>query len=364
MRCCLCAGPPLGTKLFSEPLIWQRLANHVADLRVDGIAISHDAPLESVLLPICWLTRLVQLELYLWQADHTIHHLPTQICQLKELDYLKLSFFQYCAHRPTLFIPSTVGALSQLHFLEVQGFSLACDHLLCMPALRNCDARSCAFWFDPFLRRSNGIEVLRLTCVHLEGYLTSLAALSSLQYLKFDRVVEQAGHSCASSIANIVMLTHLELAHSAIAHGGVLDLGRLSNLQKLSIASMPNTPLYLPASASQLTEVTLEKNGLFSLQPVLGLTALRVLCLSGNKLSCIPANVTQLQALEKLDLESQELCADLQVRNVIDFVKMPRLAYVYLSQAQDHAWSVGSLLYLAESQARLRFAGHAAEIFF
>ena len=335
------AAAPDELAMLQDTELMAALAPHATELEVRDMGYSQ---LQAChLRGVCQLSRLQCLRVSRIRDGCMV---PPELGQLRCLKDLQLS--------PTgrmegpdpgpLPLMTVCTELSQLQALTSLILHNAQD---CLPSVCHLTAlRELALEYGgaPHSVPSHVADLRRLTSVclsymKLEGDLHALSALTSLRDLLIDEVIlgdapgARAGWVHALDCLTSLVELRIEASAANVAPG---CLSRLTRLERLTLSC----------------ELT-------SFQCSSSWQRLQLLCLPFNMLTTLPDMVSALTCLTELRVSSQQGPA-FQLRGPLLYLQhMPSLRWLELRQleltsdGQKHAWSPGSLGFLAEAEAML-----------
>ncbi len=242
------------------------------------------------------------LEIWDWIDNHNMYGSPDSIVtrdpealrQLERLDlaYGKSTSYIYVDNKPVLQsesestkpLPAAIGNLKNLKYLRLIGFEALPEEIAQLDSLETLVYMKCAFTeFPKVLCKLKNLKSLNIFSKSLKRFPDDLGNLSSLT--SFDMRGTQVQH-LPDSIGNLSKLTSIKLYANEELKALPDSIGKLTNLRKLDVrASDLKT---LPISIGNLNR-------------------LKSLVLYQNGLQSLPNNITNLKALEQLDVNENLL---------------------------------------------------------
>ena len=223
----------------------------------------------------------------------------------------------------------------------------------------------------------------KLRLAHYTGGLCAAAGLCALQDLYLKNSCWRENEALPASLASMCSLTQLELrdivlfpredvtvlgtlpalaslsitcvAHSAslVASAAISRLTALTNLCVKDVNLEGSRNINRLAALAQLQELSLVECELTSCDFSPSLSRLQSLSLRYNRLTCLPGNLSALQALKDIDLAWQK--ADMQIDGQLAFLTcLTNLQRVHLCKFSQQAWSTRSVFYLTWAERSLK----------
>ncbi|MBP2280683.1 Leucine-rich repeat (LRR) protein [Psychrobacter sp. PL19] len=237
------------------------------------------------------------MEIWDWMDNHNMHGSldsivprdPEALRQLERLDlgYGKLTSYSYIDNKSVLQsesestkpLPGAIGNLKNLKYLRLIGFEELPEEIAQLDNLETLVYMKCSFIeFPKVLCKLKNLKSLSIFSKSLERFPNELGNLSSLT--SFDMRGTQVQH-LPYSIGSLSKLRSIELYANEDLKALPDSIGNLTNLTKLEVrASHLET---LPRSIGNLNR-------------------LKSLVLYQNGLQSLPNNITNLKALEQLDV--------------------------------------------------------------
>lgn len=338
-------GCPAEYDLLAQPELVQELAAHAISLRVVGDCL----PMPSQAFEgICQLTGLTSLNVQGLKAQegqqislHAISHLTA----LKRLELCST-----WDSRLTLQCPLELSRLQALAYLSLSGFS-CCNNALCsLPCLTRLTLSP---GYDGALDRQPDV-------LHIPS---DSAFLPWLAEVLCDEALLSASLLGLSSLPGLTKLdiSQCHLVPECSPAQFSLALGCLTRLQSLLIAGCPwgMDPLAL-SKLTALTSLSMVNCGLEIMHCSRAWQHLKCLQLFGNRLVCMPENLSCLSSLTHLDLSCQQLAHFQVTRPLLPLlIQMPFLRCVDLRQGfglipVPHHWSGTSIMFLVDAVEQLQ----------
>ncbi|WP_281239387.1 leucine-rich repeat domain-containing protein [Flavobacterium praedii] len=216
-------------------------------------------------------------------------NLPDEINQLSKLEGLMVVAYRNSSYGS---IPSSIGDLTNLKYLQLQGFGLTGAIPISIGKLTNLEELILAgnFLNEPIpseIGKLTKLTNLNLNWNPLTGTIPNeIGFLTKLTYLGLGST--QLTGSIPSSIGNLSELINMEICYNDLLSGTIP--AEIGNLKKLKLLYLKNNDLHgvIPVEIGNMTDlenVHLESNQLDSVVPssLKNLSNLQVFFISGNK---------------------------------------------------------------------------------
>ncbi|KAJ3561557.1 hypothetical protein NP233_g10120 [Leucocoprinus birnbaumii] len=249
------------------------------------------------------LDKLITLKTLKLQHN-SLSYIPDTLGELVELEEL------YLAENRLIILPDTIGNLKKLRVLDVHGNNLR----EVTGAIWDCGRLEWLNLSSNFVITFPPPTIIPIHGQHSVNGLTSATTKELPKEYNEDHVILGHLHPPLS-----FSLTSLYLSENRISSHpdspGILGLRNISFLRSLSILNLSYNEItdfpqgFFRSLASKLREVYLCGNGITSLQSddFARMRELRVVFLSGNKLTVLPAELTRLDHLEVIDVSNNNL---------------------------------------------------------